>query len=185
MSAACAPMTVVRASAALARRSDFMMESPKLQDSVRSYRRALRMLGLQRATGTSAVFDIKRVNFLERVMTQTKTPAARPGFVDLTPCYLSRSVLRNNRAVEVIVQAGAEDVLGNLALADDAGNDRVRSRAEIDIEIFGLRGPVRSEQAKQLERGLDASASSPAALGGRSVDQLRRPSALILVFTPP
>src|SRR6218665_2986556 len=82
------------------------------------------------------------------------------------------SVLRNDRAVEVIVQAGAEDVLGDLALVGHAGSNQIGGFAEIDIEIFGLAGPLRPEQAEQLERGFEASAGGPAGLGAGQVSNL-------------
>src|SRR6187402_2282456 len=78
--------------------------------------------------------------------------------------YLN-SVLGDDRAVEVVVQAGAEDVLGDLGGRGCAGGDQVGAGAEIDIKIFGLGGPGRSEQAEQLEGGLDAAADRVAVLG--------------------
>ena len=62
-----------------------------------------------------------------------------------------RSISRNDRRVEVIVQAGAEDMLvhlgavgrGNHGAAGNGNPEGARRRAEIDVEIFGLRGPVR------------------------------------------
>src|ERR1700704_1009478 len=85
-----------------------------------------------------------------------------------------RSVLRDHRGIEVIVQAGAEDMLVHLGAVD--GGDRgspgnrncegTRRCAEIDIEILGLRGPVVAEQSDQEgEGGFDATADGPAALG--------------------
>ena len=69
----------------------------------------------------------------------------------------------------MIVHPGAEDVLLDAGAGDqrrDADDEgRARDRSEVDIEIFGLGGPVRPEQAEQGERRLDAGAGRPAAPG--------------------
>jgi hypothetical protein len=80
-----------------------------------------------------------------------------------------RSVSRNHRRVEVIVQAGAEDVFLDLGRQyarpgpDDV--EAVGGLAEIDIQIFGLGSPVRSEQVQESEGRFDAGAGRPAGPG--------------------
>src|SRR3979409_409253 len=91
----------------------------------------------------------------------------------------TRSVFRDYRRVEVIVQAGAENVLMDLGAVGrhqcrtctDSPRDREGARrcAEVDIEILGLRRPVRPENAEEGERRLDAAADRPAAFGVRNI----------------
>src|SRR3954452_20513395 len=89
-----------------------------------------------------------------------------------------RSVLRDHRGVEVIVQAGAEDMLVDPGAAGRDHRTRSCNEAaswdakracrisEIDVEILGLRGPVVAQHAHQeSERGFDAATDGPAAPG--------------------
>ncbi len=94
-------------------------------------------------------------------------PGCEPGFRITS---MSRtSVACDDRRVEVIVYAGAQEVFlhargigGRTHAKDDAG---CRGRAQIDVEVFGLGGPVRSQQAKQGERRFDAGTCGPASSG--------------------
>ena len=93
-------------------------------------------------------------------------------------------------------EAGAEDVLANLRAAGrghdaGAGNCNGRAtglRAEIDIEIFGLRRPVPAQQFRQeRQRRFDAAAHRPAGPGAGDLKLAGTPrnEAAILVLTPP
>src|SRR6185312_12203640 len=65
-------------------------------------------------------------------------PGLGPGVFSFAPMK-RRSVLRDDRRIEVVVDAGAEDVLGNRSVRrrrNGAENEGIRRGAEIDVEIF-------------------------------------------------
>src|SRR4029079_5288407 len=88
-----------------------------------------------------------------------------------------RSVAREDRAGELVVQAGANDVFLEADIVHRSDRRGIEA-AEIDIEIFDLRAPVAQEGVFKTD------ADGPAELvarrrsrksGGRYVDQRRDP----------
>ena len=73
----------------------------------------------------------------------------------------------------MIVEPGTGDMRGRACgecRGDAVVGKRRRRRAEVDIEVFGLRRPAGPKQAEQLERGFDAGAHRPAGPGVGNVD---------------
>src|SRR4051812_13268894 len=91
----------------------------------------------------------------DRCTPQMKTLAGAPGFYGTG--FPARSVLRNHRrCIEVIVQAGAEDMLVHLGAvgrgdrgSEGGENKASRRSAEVDIEVLGLGRPVVAEQTDE------------------------------------
>src|SRR4029079_11885017 len=95
---------------------------------------------------------------------QRKSPGPWPGASGFALRFgRMRSVAGEDRSRELVVQAGANDVLLEADIVHDRRGDSVEA-AEVDVEIFDLGGPVAQEGIFQ------AGAESPAelALGGRS-----------------
>src|SRR5690349_18789152 len=77
-------------------------------------------------------------------------------YLSLNTCRL---VFGDDRRIEMVVQAGAEDVLLHLGaehMLSWSERIGIRCATQIDEEIFGLGRPIRSEQAEEIERGFDA-----------------------------
>ena len=86
---------------------------------------------------------------------QNKSPGPRPGASVCASVRTTRSVSGEDRAGELVVQAGANDVF----LEADVGRQRRGAgveAAEIDIEIFDLGGPIAEEGV--FETGADGPA---------------------------
>src|SRR5262249_9648112 len=96
---------------------------------------------------------------------------------------IATGLLHDDRRIEVVAQAGAEDMLTHLGAAGCSDNggawDRDRKDTglgtEIDIEIFGFRGPILAQHSRhERERGFDTATHGPAASGVGDFNITRR-----------
>src|SRR5712672_3682049 len=73
-----------------------------------------------------------------------KPRAVARGFRICASVRAMRSVAREDRAGELVVQAGANDVFLEADIIHNRGHRGIEA-AEIDVEIFDLRAPVAQE----------------------------------------
>src|ERR1041385_6690460 len=95
--------------------------------------------------------------YVERASSKQKPRAVARGFRSDASVRSTRSVVREDRSGEPVVQAGANDVFLEADIVHDRG-DRGIEAAEIDVEIFKLGAPVAEEGV------FDAGAGGPAEL---------------------
>src|SRR3979411_755348 len=70
--------------------------------------------------------------------------------------WVSRSILGDDRGIERVIDADAYDIVAQPHAGRGAGAAEERARAEIEIKVFELSGPV------AIELLLDAGADGPA-----------------------